>query len=311
MKNKNIACNQLEIIGDTPMVELMSYARNYRLRARLIAKMEAYNPSGSVKIRAAMAMIADAEKDGRLIPGGTIIEPTSGNMGIALAMVAAIKGYRLILTMPDSMSVERQNLLHAYGAELVLTDGRKGMEGSIAKAEELQRSISGSLILQQFENKSNPRIHESTTGEEIWEDTDGCVAAFVAGVGTGGTISGVGRALKRHNPKVYILAVEPSGSPVLQGGSAAPHRIQGIGANFVPKNLDWSVVDEIMGVNEEEAIAASRILAMTEGMLVGISGGAALCAARRLAERAEYEGKLIVVLIPDGGERYLSTGLFG
>ena len=307
----NIAKNLTELIGHTPLVELSAYGKRHELKGRIVAKIEALNPSGSVKARAALAMIEAAEREGILQRGGTIIEPTSGNTGIGLAMVAAIKGYRMILTMPDTMSIERRKLLQAYGAEVVLTDGKKGMAESIERAEELKREIPGSIIPQQFENKANPMVHEQTTGEEIWTDTEGHVAAFVACVGTGGTLSGTGRALKRHNPKVHIVAVEPSTSPLLQGGMAAPHKIQGIGANFIPANYDASVVDEVMGISDEEAFRTARELAMTEGMLVGISSGAALCSARKLAERPEYEGKFIVVLLPDGGERYLSTELFG
>lgn len=306
-----IAKDLTELVGQTPLVELSAYGRKHGLKARIVAKVEQWNPSGSVKARAALAMIEAAEREGMLKPRGTIIEPTSGNTGIGLAMVAAIKGYRLILTMPETMSVERRNLLRAYGAELILTEGALGMAGSIARAKELRREIAGSVILQQFENEANPAVHERTTGEEIWNDTDGEVAAFVACVGTGGTVTGTARALKRHNPTVHIVAVEPELSPLLQGGKAAPHKIQGIGANFIPEIYDPSVVDEVMGVNDNEAFSATRELAVTEGLLVGISSGAALCAARRLAERPEYEGRIIVVLLPDGGERYLSAeGLF-
>ena len=306
-----IAKNLTELVGKTPLVELSVYGKTHGLKARLIAKVEQWNPSGSVKARAALAMVEASERKGLLKPGGTIIEPTSGNTGIGLAMVAAIKGYRLILTMPETMSVERRNLLRAYGAEVILTEGALGMAGSIARAEELKREIAGSIIPQQFENEANPSIHEQTTGEEIWSDTDGEVAAFVACVGTGGTVTGTARALKRHNPKVHIVAVEPESSPLLQGGKAAPHKIQGIGANFIPAIYDPSVVNEVMGIKDDEAFSATRELAMTEGLLAGISSGAALCAARRLAERPEYEGRIIVVLMPDGGERYLSTeGLF-
>lgn len=306
-----IAKDLTELVGQTPLVELSAYGRKHGLKARIVAKVEQWNPSGSVKARAALAMIEAAEREGMLKPRGTIIEPTSGNTGIGLAMVAAIKGYRLILTMPETMSVERRNLLRAYGAELILTEGALGMAGSIARAKELRREIAGSVILQQFENEANPAVHERTTGEEIWNDTDGEVAAFVACVGTGGTVTGTARALKRHNPTVHIVAVEPELSPLLQGGKAAPHKIQGIGANFIPEIYDPSVVDEVMGVNDNEAFSATRELAVTEGLLVGISSGAALCAARRLAEHPEYEGRIIVVLLPDGGERYLSAeGLF-
>ena len=275
-----------------------------------MAKLEAFNPAGSVKDRVALSMIEDAEERGLLKPGATIIEPTSGNTGVGLAMVATIKGYRLILTMPETMSLERRNLLKALGAQIVLTDGMAGMSGSIAKAQELKATISGSVILQQFENSANAAVHERTTGEEIWEDTGGQIAAFVAGVGTGGTICGVARALKKHNPDVYVMAVEPAASPVLAGGVAAPHRIQGIGANFIPKIYDASVVDEVMGVPDDEAIRAGRELAATEGLLAGISSGAAVYAARKLAERPEFAGKMIVALLPDTGERYLSTELF-
>lgn len=306
-----IAKDLTELVGQTPLVELSAYGRKHGLKARIVAKVEQWNPSGSVKARAALAMIEAAEREGMLKPRGTIIEPTSGNTGIGLAMVAAIKGYHLILTMPETMSVERRNLLRAYGAELILTEGALGMAGSIARAKELRREITGSVILQQFENEANPAVHERTTGEEIWSDTDGEVAAFVACVGTGGTVTGTARALKRHNPTVHIVAVEPELSPLLQGGKAAPHKIQGIGANFIPEIYDPSVVDEVMGVNDNEAFSATRELAVTEGLLAGISSGAALCAARRLAERPEYEGRIIVVLLPDGGERYLSAeGLF-
>ncbi len=302
----NIASDITALIGRTPLVELARYGKKYGVEARLVAKVEGVNPSGSVKARAALAMVGEAERRGVLRPGGAIIEPTSGNMGIGLAMVAAVKGYRLILTMPDTMSIERRKLLAAYGAELVLTEGRLGMAGSIAKAEELQRGIPGSIIPMQFSNRANPQVHELTTGIEIWDDTDGEVAAFVAGVGTGGTISGVGRALKRRNPAVRIIAVEPEASPLLQGGSPAPHKIQGIGANFIPDNYDSHVVDEVIGISDDEAMEAMRELAVTEGLFVGISSGAALCAARQVAMRPEYKNRIIVVLLPDGGERYLS-----
>ena len=294
------------LVGHTPLLELARYAKKYGVEARLVAKVEGVNPSGSVKARAALAMVEETERCGMLRPGGTIIEPTSGNTGIGLAMVAAVKGYRLILTMPDTMSMERRKLLAAYGAEVVLTEGRLGMAGSIAKAEELQREIPGSIIPMQFSNEANPRVHELTTGVEIWADTEGEVAAFVAGVGTGGTISGVGRALKRRNPEVHVVAVEPEASPLLQGGTAAPHKIQGIGANFVPDNYDAQVVDEVIGVADADAMEAVRELATIEGLFVGISSGAALCAARQVAMRPEYKDKIIVVLLPDGGERYLS-----
>ena len=301
-----IASDMTALVGHTPLVELARYAKKYGVEARLVAKVEGVNPSGSVKARAALAMVEEAERCGMLRPGGTIIEPTSGNTGIGLAMVAAVKGYRLILTMPDTMSMERRKLLAAYGAEVVLTEGRLGMAGSIAKVEELQREIPGSIIPMQFSNEANPRVHELTTGVEIWDDTDGEVAAFVAGVGTGGTISGVGRALKHRNPEVHVVAVEPEASPLLQGGTAAPHKIQGIGANFVPDNYDAQVVDEVIGVADADAMEAVRELATIEGLFVGISSGAALCAARQVAMRPEYKDKIIVVLLPDVGERYLS-----
>ena len=307
---KKVAKNLIGLIGHTPLMELSGYSAKYGLEGNIVAKLEAFNPAGSVKDRVALSMIEDAEERGLLKPGATIIEPTSGNTGVGLAMVATIKGYRLILTMPETMSLERRNLLKALGAQIVLTDGMAGMSGSIAKAQELKATIPGSVILQQFENPANAAVHERTTGEEIWEDTGGQIAAFVAGVGTGGTISGVARALKKHNPDVYVMAVEPAASPVLAGGVAAPHRIQGIGANFIPKIYDASVVDEVMGVPDDEAIRAGRELAATEGLLAGISSGAAVYAARKLAERPEFAGKMIVALLPDTGERYLSTELF-
>ena len=305
-----IAKNLTELIGHTPLMELAEYSRKYGLKQNIIAKLEAFNPAGSVKDRVALAMIEDAEARGALKPGATIIEPTSGNTGVGLAMVATIKGYHLMLTMPETMSIERRNLLKALGAEIVLTDGLTGMAGSIAKAQELRASIPGSIILQQFENPSNAQIHTLTTGEEIWTDTDGKVDVFVAGVGTGGTICGVARALKKHNPDVYIVAVEPESSPVLEGGVEGPHRIQGIGANFIPAIYDASVVDEVFPVPDDEAIRGGRELASTEGLLAGISSGAAVYAARLLAQRPELADKKIVVLLPDTGERYLSTELF-
>ena len=305
-----IAKKLTELIGHTPLMELSGYSRKYGLQENIIAKLESFNPAGSVKDRVALSMIEDAEKRGVLKPGATIIEPTSGNTGVGLAMVATIKGYQLILTMPETMSLERRNLLKALGAQIVLTDGLAGMAGSITKAEELKDSIPGSVILQQFENPSNAEVHTRFTGEEIWQDTDGQVAVFVAGVGTGGTVCGVARALKKHNPDVYIVAVEPASSPVLEGGKAAPHRIQGIGANFVPGIYDASVVDEIMPVPDDEAIRGGRELASTEGLLAGIFSGAVVYAARKLAERPEFKGKRIVALLPDTGERYLSTELF-
>ena len=307
---KKVAKNLIGLIGHTPLMELSGYSAKYGLEGNIVAKLEAFNPAGSVKDRVALSMIEDAEERGLLKPGATIIEPTSGNTGVGLAMVATIKGYRLILTMPETMSLERRNLLKALGAQIVLTYGMAGMSGSIAKAQELKATIPGSVILQQFENPANAAVHERTTGEEIWEDTGGQIAAFVAGVGTGGTICGVARALKKHNSDVYVMAVEPAASPVLAGGVAAPHRIQGIGANFIPKIYDASVVDEVMGVPDDEAIRAGRELAATEGLLAGISSGAAVYAARKLAERPEFAGKMIVALLPDTGERYLSTELF-
>ena len=269
-----------DLVGNTPLMELSGYCGKYGMEQNIIAKLEAFNPAGSVKDRVVLSMIEDAEARGVLKPGATIIEPTSGNTGVGLAMVSTIKGYHLILTMPETMSLERRNLLKALGAQIVLTDGLGGMAASIAKAEELRDSIPGSVILQQFENPANAAVHERTTGEEIWKDTDGEVAAFVAGVGTGGTICGVARALKKHNPKIHIVAVEPAASPVLEGGEAAPHRIQGIGANFIPKLYDASVVDEVISVPDDEAIRAGRELAATEGLRAGISSGAAVYAAR-------------------------------
>ena len=299
-----------DLVGNTPLMELSGYCGKYGMEQNIIAKLEAFNPAGSVKDRVALSMIEDAEARGVLKPGATIIEPTSGNTGVGLAMVSTIKGYHLILTMPETMSLERRNLLKALGAQIVLTDGLGGMAASIAKAEELRDSIPGSVILQQFENPANAAVHERTTGEEIWKDTDGEVAAFVAGVGTGGTVCGVARALKKHNPKIHIVAVEPAASPVLEGGEAAPHRIQGIGANFIPKLYDASVVDEVISVPDDEAIRAGRELAANESLLAGISSGAAVYAARLLAGRPEFKNKKIVALLPDTGERYLSTELF-
>lgn len=305
-----IAKNLTELIGNTPLVELGTYSRRHGLARNIVAKVEAFNPAGSVKSRTALSMVEAAEKQGQLSPGATLIEPTSGNTGIGLAMVAAIKGYHLILTMPDTMSAERRNLLKAMGARIVLTPGRGGMAAAVAQAEELRRTIPGAVILQQFENPANTAVHELTTGEEIWRDTQGEVAAFVAGVGTGGTLSGVARALKKHNPHIYIMAVEPASSPVLQGKPAGAHLIQGIGANFVPKLYDASVVNEVLGVPDREAIRAARELASCEGLLAGISSGAAVYAARQLAQREAFARKTIVALLPDTGERYLSTELF-
>lgn len=305
-----IAKNLTELVGHTPLMELSGYSRKYKLQGNLIAKLESFNPAGSVKDRVALAMIEDAEARGILKPGATIIEPTSGNTGVGLAMAATIKGYQLILTMPETMSVERRNLLKALGARIVLTDGLEGMSGSISKAKELRDEIPGSVILQQFENPANARVHELTTGEEIWTDTDGQVDVFIAGVGTGGTVCGVARALKKHHPGVYVMAVEPASSPVLQGGEAAPHRIQGIGANFIPSLYDSSVVDEVIPVPDDEAIRGGRELASTEGLLAGISSGAVVYAARILMQRPQFANKKVVVLLPDTGERYLSTELF-
>lgn len=304
-----IANNLLELVGNTPLMQVSAFSKRMGLATPLWVKIEAFNPSGSVKARAALAMVEDAEQAGLLKPGATIIEPTSGNTGIGLAMVATIKGYRLILTMPETMSIERRKLLAAYGAELVLTPGSEGMAGAIAKAEELHRTIPGSYIPGQFDNPANPAIHERTTAHEIWGDTDGQITAFVAGVGTGGTLCGTGRCLKQLNPAIRVVGVEPASSPVLQGGVAGPHGLQGIGANFIPANYDAEVVDEVMGVTDEEAFNAARTLAQTEGLLVGISSGAALAAAVRLS-RSMTDATGIVVLLPDSGERYLSTGLF-
>ncbi|WP_300831144.1 cysteine synthase A [uncultured Akkermansia sp.] len=302
--------NITELIGGTPLLELTNYERRNGLNATILAKLEYLNPAGSVKDRIAQAMIDAAEAAGELKPDSVIIEPTSGNTGIGLAAVAASRGYRIILTMPETMSVERRNLLKAYGAELVLTDGALGMKGAIAKAEELRDATPGSIILQQFENPANPAVHIRTTAEEIWRDTDGKVDLFVAGVGTGGTVSGVGAGLKAHNPNVQIVAVEPSDSPVLSGGKPGPHKIQGIGAGFIPKTYNGEVVDKIMQVTNDDAIRTSRELAGKEGLLVGISSGAAVYAAVELAKLPENEGKTIVALLPDTGERYLSTVLY-
>lgn len=299
-----------QLIGRTPLMELVNYEREHQLNAKILAKLEYFNPAGSVKDRVAAAMINEAEKSGRLKPGSVLIEPTSGNTGIGLAAVAASRGYRVILTMPETMSVERRNLLKAYGAQIVLTEGARGMSGAIAKAEELASQMPGSMIPSQFTNPANPQAHVATTGPEIWEDTDGKVDYFVAGVGTGGTITGVGQYLKSKNPDVKIVAVEPSDSPVLAGGKPGPHKIQGIGAGFVPEILDTSVYDEIIPVEAEEAFAAGRALARHEGLLVGISSGAAVWAAAQLAKRSENAGKNIVALLPDTGERYLSTPMF-
>jgi cysteine synthase A len=305
-----IANKLTDLIGNTPLLKLNNYSAKAQI-SPIIAKLEYFNPAGSVKDRVALAMIEAAEKDGTLRPGATIIEPTSGNTGVGLAFVAAAKGYDLILTMPETMSVERRNLLKALGAKLELTSGAGGMKGAIARAEELRDSIDGAVILQQFENPANPAIHQQTTGAEILRDTDGKVDIFVAGVGTGGTVSGVGAALKAHNKDVKVVAVEPASSPVLSGGAPGAHKIQGIGAGFVPKNFNAAIVDEIIQISNEDAIAASRALANSEGLLVGFSSGAAVAAATQLARRPENAGKVIVALLPDTGERYLSTVLFG
>lgn len=300
----------LDLIGNTPLVEVTNIEREQNLEASVLVKLEYFNPGGSVKDRIAKAMIEDAESRGALKEGSVIIEPTSGNTGIGLAAIAAAKGYRIILTMPETMSVERRNILKAYGAELVLTDGAKGMKGAIAKAEELAAEIPNSFIPGQFENPANPAAHRSATGPEIWRDTDGKIDVFVAGVGTGGTITGVGEYLKEQNPDINIVAVEPEGSPVLSEGKAGKHKIQGIGAGFVPETLNTSVYDEVIRVTDEDAFAAARHLARKEGILTGISSGAALHAAVELAQRPENKGKMIVALLPDSGDRYYSTPLF-
>lgn len=299
-----------QLIGGTPLLELSGIEREYGLKARLLAKLEYFNPAGSVKDRVAKVMLDEAEKSGELRPGAVVIEPTSGNTGIGLAAVAAARGYKAVIVMPDTMSEERRRLVKAYGAELVLTDGKKGMTGAIEKAEELKAEIPGSIIAGQFVNPANPKAHFETTGPEIYDDTDGKVDIFVAGVGTGGTVTGVGKYLKSKNPDIKIVAVEPSDSAVLSGKSAGPHKLQGIGAGFVPEVLDMSVCDEIMTVTSEQAFAAGREMCRREGVLVGISSGAALHAAKELAKREENEGKTVVVLLPDTGDRYLSTELF-
>ena len=306
----NIAHSITDLIGHTPLLELCRYEADHGLEATILGKLERQNPAGSAKDRVAAAMIDQAEHQGRLAPGGTIIEPTSGNTGIGLAAVGAAKGYRVILTMPDTMSVERRSLIAAYGAEIVLTPGAEGMAGAVAKAEELAASIPGSIVAGQFENPANPAAHMATTGPEIWADTDGKVDIFVAGAGTGGTLTGVGRYLKEKNPAVRVVAVEPASSPLLTQGRAGAHGLQGIGANFVPENLDRSVLDEIIPVTDEDAYAAGRELARREGILVGITSGAAVWAAAELARRPENRGKVIVALLPDSGERYLSTPMF-
>ncbi len=299
-----------ELIGKTPLVRLTHIEKEYGLKARVLAKLEYFNPSGSVKDRIALEMIEDAERQGKIKPGATIIEPTSGNTGIGLASIAAAKGYKAVIVMPETMSVERRNIIKAYGATIVLTDGAKGMKGAIAKADELQKETPNSFIPSQFTNPANPAAHEKTTGPEIWEDTDGEVDAFVSGIGTGGTITGTGRYLKKKNPKVQVLAVEPATSPVLTKGTAGPHKIQGIGAGFVPETLDTKVYDEVFDIANEDAFAVSKDVARHEGILVGISAGAALKAGIEWAKRPENEGKTVVVLLPDSGDRYYSTALF-
>lgn len=305
-----IASRLTDLIGKTPVVELNKFSAKKGLTTPIIAKVEYFNPGGSVKDRIALAMIEDAEERGILKPGATIIEPTSGNTGVGLALVSAVKGYKLILTMPETMSVERRNLVKAYGAEVRLTAGKDGMKGAIAEAERLRESIPGSVILQQFENGANPKKHYETTGVELWEQTDGNIDIFVAGVGTGGTVSGIGKRLKENNPNIKIIAVEPSASPVLNGGQSGPHKIQGIGAGFIPKTYDATVIDEIIAVDNDDAIRTGRELAQTEGLLVGISSGAAAYAAAEIAKRPENQGKRVATLLPDTGERYLSTVLY-
>ena len=306
----NIHKSIVELVGKTPLVELTNFEKNNKLEANVIAKVEYFNPAGSVKDRIANAIIADYEEKGILKKGATIIEPTSGNTGIGLAAIAAAKGYRLIITLPETMSVERRNLIKAYGAELVLTDGSLGMKGAIAKAEELQKEIEGSVIAGQFVNPANPKAHYETTGPEIWADTDGKVDIFVAGIGTGGTISGVGKFLKEKNPNVKIVGVEPKGSPVLTEGHPGPHKIQGIGAGFIPETLNTKIYDEVIDVENDDAFATSKEVAKSDGILVGISAGAAIFVAKELAKRKENKGKNIVVLLPDTGDRYYSTPLF-
>lgn len=306
----NIAKKLTDLVGNTPLLEFSNFNESKNLKAKVVGKLEYFNPAGSVKDRIALAMIEDAEAKGILQPGATLIEPTSGNTGVGLAFVSAAKGYKLILTMPETMSLERRNLLKALGAQLVLTPGADGMKGAIEKAEALREEIPGAVILQQFQNPANPAVHLRTTAQEIWKDTDGKVDIFVAGVGTGGTVSGVGEGLKAHNPDIRIIAVEPSDSPVLSGGKPGPHKIQGIGAGFIPQTYNGKVVDEIIRVENDDAIRTSRELARKEGLLVGISSGAAVYAALQIARRPENAGKLIVVLLPDTGERYLSTVLY-
>ncbi len=308
---KKTAQSLTDLIGGTPLLELNRFAAEKRLARPIIAKLEYFNPGGSAKDRIALAMIRQAEEDGTLRPGATIIEPTSGNTGVGLALVAAVRGYRLILTMPETMSIERRQLVSAYGAQVVLTPAAEGMTGAIKEAERLRDSIDGAIILQQFSNRANPAAHFATTGPEIWNDTEGHVDVFVAGAGTGGTISGVGRYLKSKNPAIRIVAAEPASSPVLSGGKAGAHAIQGIGAGFVPEVYDSSVVDEVITVSNDDAMSTTRLLARSEGLLTGISSGAAAWAAAELARREELRDKTIVTLLPDTGERYLSTGVFG
>ena len=307
---ERIMKSAIELIGNTPLVELGQLEKDIDAKARVVAKIEAFNPGGSVKDRVALAMIEQAERDGLLHEGSVIVEPTSGNTGIGLALVSALKGYRLILTMPETMSIERRRLVAAYGAEVVLTPGSEGMKGAIAKAKLIQSELKDAVILGQFENKANPNKHYATTAEEIWKDTDGHVDVFVAGVGTGGTVSGVGKKLKEYNPNIKVIAVEPVASPMLSQGKAGPHKIQGIGAGFVPDNYNAAVVDEVITVADDEAIATARLLASKEGLLVGVSSGAAAFVALQLAKRDDLKGKTIAVLLPDTGERYLSTVLY-
>lgn len=305
-----IANSLTELIGNTPLLKLEKFSASEKMETPVVAKLEYFNPAGSVKDRVAYGMIIDAEKKGVLKPGGTIIEPTSGNTGVGIAFVAASRGYKAIFTMPDTMSIERRRILEALGAQLVLTPGAEGMVGAVKKAEELKEEIPGAIILQQFSNPANPAYHVATTAEEIWRDTDGKVDIFVAGVGTGGTVSGTGRGLKAHNPNVKVVAVEPSASPILSGGKPGPHKIQGIGANFIPDNFDADIVDQVITVQNDDAFLTSRKLAKHEGLLVGISSGAAVWAAQQLANLPENKGKVIVALLPDTGERYLSTDLY-
>lgn len=310
MKTNKIYSDILELVGNTPLLEVKKIEKKFNLESRILVKLESYNPGGSVKDRVALAMIEDAENRGVLTPDATIIEPTSGNTGIGLAWIGRAKGYKVILTMPDTMSMERRNLLAAYGAVLELTPGSEGMAGAIRRAEELKNSIDGAVILQQFDNPANPAAHQATTAREIFEATEGDVDIFIAGVGTGGTVSGVGRGLKELKPDVEVIAVEPMSSPVLSGGKPGPHKIQGIGANFVPGNFDSNTVDRIIDVTDDDAIAGARLMASVEGVLVGISSGAALWAAIKTAQNPENNGKTIVAIMPDSGERYLSVGLF-